>query len=281
MSPLVPIALLILISLILYWQLIIAEGAYLGRRVVALLYDLVAARYNAIKQYDDDDDARFLGEPLTLSLQGVSRPLVLDVATGTSRLPLALFRQPLFTGRVVALDNARRMLREAARYVAAHHERVTWVWHHAAPLPFDDNVFDAVCCLEALEFMPDTRRALAECVRVLKPGGLLLVTNRINTGARFMPGKTYHRDKFEALLAALHQTDVTTQAWQFDYDLIWSLKPGDDVSAGDVPAQAANPIELLRCPRDRGALQLHDAHLTCAACGRRYPIGADGVVELL
>ncbi len=277
MSFLVPIALFILIGLILYWQLIIAEGAYLGRRVVALLYDLVATRYNTIKQYDDADDARFLGRPLALSLQGLAQPLVLDVATGTSRLPLTLFNQALFTGRVIALDNARRMLREAARYVAAHRRRVTWVWHHAVPLPFDDNVFDAVCCLEALEFMPDTRRALAECVRVLKPGGLLLVTNRINTGARFMPGKTYGHDKFEALLTALGQTDVTTQTWQFDYDLVWSLKPGDD----DAPAPVANPIDLLRCPKDRGVLQAQAAQLVCGTCGRRYPIGSDGVVELL
>lgn len=277
MSPLIPIGLLILLGALLYWQLVIAEGAYLGKRVVALLYDFVATRYNTIKQYTDEDDARYLGEPLVWSLQGSAQPLVLDVATGTSRLPLALCKQPLFNGRVIALDNARRMLREATRYVAKYRERVTWVWHDAVPLPFDDARFDAVCCLEALEFMPDTRAALAECARVLKPGGLLLVTNRINTGARFMPGKTFAKEAFEALLFALGQTDVTTQVWQFDYDLVWSIKPGDD----DSPSAAANPIELVRCPKDWGALQLHAAALRCEACGRRYPIGTDGVIELL
>ena len=172
MSPVIILILVALIIALLYWQLILAEGAYFGKRVVAWLYDLVAPRYNSIKQYDPADDARFLGEPLTLSLQGEAEPLVLDVATGTSRLPLALCQQPLFHGRIFALDNARRMLREATRYVAEHRERVTWVWAHAVPLPFDDNTFDLVTCLEALEFMPDTRSALAECVRVLKPDRL-------------------------------------------------------------------------------------------------------------
>ena len=66
----------VLLALLLYWQLILAEGTYLGKRPVAWLYDLFAKRYNAIKQYDDADDARFLGSPLALSLQGIAAPLV-------------------------------------------------------------------------------------------------------------------------------------------------------------------------------------------------------------
>lgn len=278
MSPLIPILLLILLAAVLYWQLILAEGAYLGKRVVAWLYDVVATRYNSIKQYDPDDDARFLGEPLTLSLQGEAEPLVLDVATGTSRLPLALCQQPLFHGRILALDNARRMLREATRYVAGHRERVTWVWAHAVPLPFDDDTFDLVTCLEALEFMPDTRAALAECARVLKPGGLLLVSNRIATGAKVMPGKTFPKAKFEALLQDLGQSDVTTQVWQFDYDLVWSIKPDDQTD--QVSKNLTDP-DLLRCPMDRGLLDRADAAYHCRTCSRRYPIGQDGVIELM
>ena len=107
-----------------------------------------------------------------------------------------------------------------------HRDRVTWVWQHAVPLPFEDNTFDLVTCLEALEFMPSTPAALREFIRVLKPGGLLLVTNRTGSGRRLMPGKTYGQDQFETLLQSLQQTDITTQVWQYDYDLVWSMKPG-------------------------------------------------------
>ncbi len=277
MSPIIILILIALLAAFLYWQLILAEGAYFGKRVVAWLYDIVATRYNAIKQYDPEDDARFLGMPLTLSLQGEIDPLVLDVATGTSRLPLALCQQSLFHGRIIALDNARRMLREATRYVAEHRERVTWVWAHAVPLLFDDNTFDLVTCLEALEFMPDTRAALVECVRVLKPGGMLLVSNRIATGAKLMPGKTFSKANFEALLQALGQSDVTTQVWQFDYDLVWSIKPDNGAANGS----HSTTIDLLRCPIDRGRLDRVDVAYQCRTCSRRYPIGADGVIELL
>ncbi len=273
---LLALILLALLAIFLYWQLVLAEGAYFGPRVVALLYDLVARHYNHIKQYTAEDDAHFLGIPLSASLIGSWQPLVLDVATGTSRLPLALFSQPNFHGRVIALDNARRMLHAATQYVAAHRDRITWVWHPAVPLPFADDAFDAVTCLEALEFMPDTRAALIECIRVLKPGGMLLVTNRAGRGAHLMPGKAMSKARCEALLKSLGQTDVTLQIWQYDYDLAWSLKPG-----ADAPDRLTDPIEALRCPRCHSRLDQIDGAFMCANCPRRYPIGNDGVLEML
>ena len=238
------ILLLALLALFLYWQLVLAEGTYFGKGAVAWLYNFVAHRYNNIKQYDAEDDARFLGRPLVLSLQGTPQPIVLDVATGTSRLPLALCQQPLFHGQIIALDNARRMLHEATQYAQAHRDRVTWVWQHAVPLPFEDNTFDLVTCLEALEFMPSTPAALREFIRVLKPGGLLLVTNRTGSGRRLMPGKTYGQDQFETLLQSLQQTDITTQVWQVDYDLVWSLKPGLAEDRSDGQSQSDRSIAL-------------------------------------
>ena len=276
------ILLLALLALFLYWQLVLAEGAYFGKGAVAWLYNFVAHRYNNIKQYDAEDDARFLGRPLVLSLQGTPQPIVLDVATGTSRLPLALCQQPLFHGQIIALDNARRMLYEATQYAQAQLDRVTWVWQHAVPLPFDDNTFDLVTCLEALEFMPSTPAALNEFIRVLKPGGLLLVTNRAGSGRRLMPGKTYGPDQFEALLQSLQQTDITTQVWQYDYDLVWSIKPdAEQTSEVFQDFGSLNPIDLLRCPACHAQLDRTDDALTCRSCGRRYPIGRDGVIELL
>ena len=282
MPLLLILPLLALIALFLYWQLVWAEGTYLGKRPVAWLYNTVAHRYNDIKQYTDEDDARFLGEPLALSLQGTPQPMVLDVATGTSRLPLALCKQPLFRGQIIALDNARRMLQAATEYVHAYRDRITWVWQPAVPLPFDDNTFDLVTCLEAFEFMPSTRDALRECRRVLKPGGLLLVTNRVGSGRWLLFGKTYSSEAFVSLLQSLGQIDITTQVWQYDYDLVWSIKPDDDKTPEIVKnLEGPGPVDLLRCPQCHAPLERAAAALTCRSCGRPYPIGADGVIELL
>jgi ubiquinone/menaquinone biosynthesis C-methylase UbiE len=279
MPVLIILLLAALIALFLYWQLVWAEGSYLGKRPVAWLYNLVAHRYNAIKQYDDDDDARYLGEPLMLSLQATPDPLVLDVATGTSRLPLALCKQPLFRGHIVALDNARRMLQTATEYARDYRDRVTWVWHHAVPLPFDAATFDLVTCLEAFEFMPSTSAALRECLRVLKPGGLLGVTHRVGSGRWLLFGKTYSTDGFAALLKSLGQIDITTQVWQYDYDLVWSIKPDADKTSAVFGNRGG--LATLHCPACRAPLDRSGDTLSCRSCGQRYPIGADGVIELL
>jgi ubiquinone/menaquinone biosynthesis C-methylase UbiE len=43
-------------------------------------------------------------------------------------------------------------------------------------LPFKDNFFDLIVCSEILEHIPDHRQAVAEVVRVLKPGGDMVVS---------------------------------------------------------------------------------------------------------
>lgn len=266
---------LVLLGLLLYWLFIIAEGAYLGPWAVVLLYDWAARAYERIKQYDPGDEQWFLGLPLARSLELVPAPLVLDVATGTGRLPRALLRQPAFAGRVIGLDLSRRMLHEAVERTAQFADRLTFIWQDARRLPFDDDTFDCVTCLEALEFIPRPRDVLAELVRVLRPGGVLLVTNRIGWEARFLPGRAFPRAEFEALLRALPLEGVKVQPWQAAYDLAWALKSGDPHGGGVRPLE-----QILRCPNCGGRLRREEDGFRCVGCGRLYPVAADGVIEL-
>src|SRR3954470_12586476 len=43
-------------------------------------------------------------------------------------------------------------------------------------LPWEDGTFDVATCLDVVEHVPDDRRALAELRRVVRSGGVLLVT---------------------------------------------------------------------------------------------------------
>ena len=273
------IAALIFGGLFVWWLLITTEGVYLGRRVVIWLYDVYARRYDRIKQYDAGWEAATLGRPLFRALLDVPAPLVLDVATGTARLPLALFGQPAFNGYVIGLDYSRRMLSIAAEKVASLGFRVTLVYQHAQMLPFDDNTFDAVTCLEALEFMPDPDAVIAELVRVARPGAVLLLTNRKGTPARLMPGKTHSRTQImEHLQQRFGLEDVATTVWQMDYDQVWAFKPGEQTPAPEHSLEA-----VLRCPKcgARSLIRTDTASLSllCTECETRLPIGADGVVE--
>jgi ubiquinone/menaquinone biosynthesis C-methylase UbiE len=266
---------LVALGLLAYWQLVIAEGTYLGPRIVALMYDWSAKAYERIKQYNPGDEQWFLGLPLARSLELIPAPLVLDVATGTGRLPRALLRQPPFEGRVIGLDLARRMLAEAVDRTAQFADRLTYIWQDARNLPFDDDTFDAVTCLEALEFTPDPREILTELVRVLRPGGVLLTTNRIGRDAKLLPGRAFPREEIEDTLRQFPLEDIKVQVWQMDYDLVWAIKAGKPRGGGVRPLP-----EILRCPTCAGRVERATDGFHCPSCHCLYPIAKDGIIEM-
>ena len=122
------------------------------------------------------------GGPLTgrLSLfTAAARELVvpggelLDLGCGSGEMA----RELAATGyRVTGCDIAREMLREAVRAGSGSGVR----WLELAPgwrkLPFAAGTLDAVTASSVLEYVADPAGVLAECARVLRPGGALLCT---------------------------------------------------------------------------------------------------------
>ena len=223
---------ILLVGLLLYWQLILTEGAYLGAPLVALLYDWTAERYNKIKEFDTRLETATLGMPLANRLyRQPASALILDVATGTGRIPLTLLQQPGFRGQIIGLDRASKMLNVARRDLHGCQNRTTLIQADAMALPFAANSFPCVTCLEALEFLPNPKRGLAELIRVLQPAsparphyGWLLVTNRIGWETRLMPGKTWSQAELAGILAGFPLQHVDIQPWETIYDLVWAQK---------------------------------------------------------
>jgi ubiquinone/menaquinone biosynthesis C-methylase UbiE len=209
-----------------WWLLIASEGVYLGRRVVIWLYDIYAHRYDAIKNYRQEYEHMFLAQPIMQKIIPITDPLILDVATGTGRLPLAMLHHAHFEGHIFAVDLSWRMLKIAAEKLDGIRD-VTLLLSPAETLPFPDDLFDVVTCLEALEFMTSPENVLEELVRVLRPGGLLLITNRIST--KLMPGKTWTNEQLMALMEKCGVEDVQIEIWQADYNKVWGWKKGDVV----------------------------------------------------
>jgi ubiquinone/menaquinone biosynthesis C-methylase UbiE len=121
------------------------------------------------------------GGPLALRLEQFGAALaghiplggrVLDLGCGTGNLAAHLSR----THAVDAADIAERMLSVARVAFAKAPVR----WHLLEPswrrLPFEDCSVDAVVSSSVFEYLPDVHVVLAECQRVLRSGGCLLVT---------------------------------------------------------------------------------------------------------
>lgn len=216
---------ILLLGITLYWLFITTEGTYLGSRVVVLLYDWTARRYDAIKNLYFVNEARYLGIPVVEALSAAPHPRVLDVATGTGRLPLALLREPDFDGTVIGIDRSLPMLVQAQAPLWEYGPRAALLRQDSGSLGFMDDSFDAVTCLEAMEFMGHPHRVLEEAARVLKPGGVLCLSNRVGTEARFFPGRISGRGRLEEALKRAGMVDIITERWQVHYDLVWARKP--------------------------------------------------------
>ena len=216
------------LALLLYWLIIVGEGTYLGRGAVRFIYQRGASFYDDVRQHVVASDAATLVPLLQNALAGQPAPRVLDVATGTGRVPLLLGQQPWFGGTVCAIDLAPAMLARARAKIAAAGlgERVELRLGDAGALPWPDATFDLVVSLEALEFFPRPRRALAEMARTLRPGGTLLVSKYPDAWARTLPLKGLTRRHMRRTLARLGLEVLEFRTWQpGHYELTVGRKP--------------------------------------------------------
>jgi demethylmenaquinone methyltransferase/2-methoxy-6-polyprenyl-1,4-benzoquinol methylase len=144
-------------------------------RRVARVFDSVAARYDLMNDLMSGGLHR-LWKAATISQANI-RPgqHVLDVASGTGDLALAMARRVGASGRVIMSDiNASMLLRGRNRLLDEGFPTPAVVCD-AEHLPFPDASFDLVTVAFGLRNMTDKPAALRQMHRVLKPGGKLLV----------------------------------------------------------------------------------------------------------
>lgn len=94
---------------------------------------------------------------------------VLEVACGSGQ-GLGLLRQPAKT--LVAADYSAVLLAKVAQH---YQQRIPLLQLDAHNLSFDDDSFDTVILYEAIYYLKTPENFVAECQRVLRPGGVLLI----------------------------------------------------------------------------------------------------------
>ena len=127
-----------------------------------------------------------------LELRGDERMLDCGCGGGAN---LAKFLQLLPTGAVTGLDYSPVSV-EKARAVnraAIDAGRCEIVQGNVLELPFDDGRFDVVTAFETVYFWPEIARCFAEVHRVLKSGGVFMITNETT-------GKTGAHEKWQKLV---------------------------------------------------------------------------------
>ncbi|MFP4389769.1 MAG: class I SAM-dependent methyltransferase [Desulfococcaceae bacterium] len=166
---------------------------------------------------------------------------VLDIGCGSGRhMDAALRRDGVHVTGIDLNDADLSQARDRCQYLAdfvACRGRWTLVRASATALPFPDAAFDAVICAEVLEHVPDHRRAAAEAVRVLRPGGDLAVSVPrrwpeticwgLSAAYRNTPGGHIRIYRREALMALLQAAGTVPRDHHYAHGLhtpYWWLK---------------------------------------------------------
>jgi len=97
----------------------------------------------------------------------------LDVACGTGIVARMARERIGPNGRIVGADVNPDMLRVARQL--SDGANIEWVQSDAADMPLEDDSFDVLTIQQGLQFFPDKPAALAECRRMLKPGGMAVM----------------------------------------------------------------------------------------------------------
>lgn len=146
------------------------------REQIEQMFDSIAPKYDFLNR------ALSLGIDIIWRKQAVNQlkpkspKVILDIATGTADLALEAAKQ-LKPDRIVGVDIAENMLSIGRKKIKQKHEQdiIELKQGDSTNLQFEDNSFDAVMAAYGVRNFDNLTLGLKEMVRVLKPGGTLLV----------------------------------------------------------------------------------------------------------
>lgn len=142
---------------------------------VAGVFDSVAARYNIMNDLMSVGLHR-LWKRFTIETSGVKKgDKVLDIAGGTADLSALFLKQVGKSGEVWLTDINNAMLTIGRDRLLNEGTATPTTQCDAEKLPFPDNYFNCVSVAFGLRNMTHKDAALKEMLRVIKPGGSVLV----------------------------------------------------------------------------------------------------------
>jgi arsenite methyltransferase len=140
------------------------------KSLIEKLPDAVAATYCGV------------GNPFSLGKINTGEQ-VLDIGcgAGVDTILASMLTGP--TGNVVGVDIVPEMLQQAEKnLMMTAQKNVNFKKAPCEQLPYIVDTFDAVISNGVINLIPDKEAALTEIIRVLKPGGLLMMADQVDSG---------------------------------------------------------------------------------------------------
>ncbi len=169
----------------------------------SISFDPIAAQYDNTRSYAPDVAAQIADGLMRLG-RLTAGDHALEIGVGTGRIALPLLERGLnVTGVDISAGMMERMQAKLAALQAAEPQRpwgaLTTRLADMTDLPFADGAFAAVIGVHIFHLVSKWRRALDEALRVLTPGGALL----IGQDMRDVESLNHIYEQLEAIIASL------------------------------------------------------------------------------
>jgi len=221
-------------------------------------------------------------DPLEERISRVNGGRILDVATGTGEFLKWLGQSFESFSEGIGIDPAVDRIEAAAKEPDG---RFSFEVMNAEQMEFEDASFDTVAIRHSLHHLRNIEPVLDEMMRVLKPGGLMIVGEVIQDPATVKPNsqrhlhhwwgrvdqtrgvphfETFTRDEVRAMIRRLHLTDEDVLEFfeeaseeEVAEELQSMLKHSEEVvrklrEAGDQPELAEEGERLVKLYREQG-----------------------------
>jgi ubiquinone/menaquinone biosynthesis C-methylase UbiE len=114
-----------------------------------------------------------IAEAITREAHLTRTSSILEIGIGTGRIALPLLERGL---PVIGIDLSLAMMGEVQKKIADKSARVAFAQADANDLPFADATFDCAYAVHVYHLVANWPRALRDALRVVKPGGTLLIS---------------------------------------------------------------------------------------------------------
>jgi ubiquinone/menaquinone biosynthesis C-methylase UbiE len=228
--------------------------ACLWKSEVRARFDAAASDYAANR---DRQQSFLTQKAFVLEMLGEGPGRVLDIGCGPALMSSALLARGF---RVWGIDASAEMIRLGReRFLRQPPElRPQLQRGDAERLPFANGSFDAAICMGALEYLPDYGAAIEEMHRVLRPGGIALITVPSRVSAYHSARNLY--DSLRRVLGRPADAICINRCvpWQLDRRL-------EEVGFAKVDSRSCNFIFFPLYELHRGLSELVDRRLALLA----------------
>jgi ubiquinone biosynthesis O-methyltransferase len=138
-------------------------------------------------QFVDDVETRCAFELLDLK----SGSKILEVGSGSGNFSVKLAKMRY---KVVGIDSSIEMLNLAKNKADKNGVSIEFKHMDATKLLFENESFDVVLSMAAFEFIPDSNKVMDEMMRILKPGGKIVI-GTIHSNSKW--GDFYNSDEMQ------------------------------------------------------------------------------------